>query len=46
LEVINRQPEEINMAVQIVQYLDLRNTIDVNPPTYHYVTYKVSIQGR
>jgi len=34
------------MAVQIVQYLDLRNTIDVNPPTYHYVTYKVSIQGR
>ncbi|KAL4216432.1 hypothetical protein ACF0H5_024157 [Mactra antiquata] len=28
------------MAVQIVQYIDLRHTIDVNPPTYHYVPYK------
>ena len=30
------------MAVQIVQYMDLRHTIDINPPTFHYVTYKVS----
>ena len=28
--------------MQIVQYMDLRHTIDINPPTFHYVTYKVS----
>ena len=29
--------------MQVVQYMDLRHTIDINPPTFHYVTYKVSV---
>lgn len=28
------------MSVQVVQYIDLRHTIDVNPPSYHYIPYK------
>lgn len=31
------------MAIQLVQYMDLRLTIDNNPPPYQHVTYQVNI---
>lgn len=30
------------MAVQIVQYMDLRQTINVDPPTFTIIQYQVS----
>ena len=30
------------MAVQLVQYMDLRQAIDINPPSYHIIQIQVS----
>ncbi|KAL3884703.1 hypothetical protein ACJMK2_024815 [Sinanodonta woodiana] len=32
------------MAVQLVQYMDLRHTIDINPPSYQYLTYQEELE--